>query len=131
MKSNTVRIQSSMTITVTSGLQCKDLSDDSQQNIPNRLKVAPEWPKHSIQIMQGVGDYPAEIAKWNTVKALVKAGVMTISESANDAKEEDAAKVEALKKEGKQGKRGKNAKSLDELVEEAESVDEVEEVKGE
>ena len=124
MKSNTVRIQSSMTITVTSGLQCSDLSNESQQNIPNRLKVAPEWPKYSIQIMQGVGDYPAEIAKWNTVKALVEAGVMTISQSTNEAKEEDVAKVEALnaKKEEKQGKRGKNAKSLDELVEEAEEV---------
>lgn len=124
MKSNTVRIQSSMTITVTSGLQCSDLSNESQQNIPNRLKVAPEWPKYSIQIMQGVGDYPAEIAKWNTVKALVEAGVMTISQSTNEAKEEDAAKVEALnaKKEEKQGKKGKNTKSLDELVEEAEEV---------
>ena len=124
MKSNTVRIQSSMTITVTSGLQCKDLSDDSQQNIPNRLKVAPEWPKYSIQIMQGVGEYPAEIAKWNTVKALVEAGVMTISQPTNEAKEEDVAKVEALnaKKEEKQGKRGKNTKSLDELVEEAEEA---------
>lgn len=114
MKSNTVRIQSSMTITVTSGLQCKDLSDDSQQNIPNRLKVAPEWPKYSIQIMQGVGDYPAEIAKWNTVKALVEAGVMTISQSTEE--------VLNAKKEEKQGKRGKNAKSLDELVEEAEEA---------
>ena len=119
MKNKTVRIQSSMTITVTSGLQCRDLSDDSQQNIPNRLKVAPEWPKYSIQIMQGVGDYPAEIAKWNTVKSLVEAGVMTISESTNEAKEEDTAKVESLnaKKEEKQGKQGKNVKSLDELVE--------------
>lgn len=124
MKSNTVRIQSSMTITVTSGLQCSDLSNESQQNIPNRLKVAPEWPKYSIQIMQGVGDYPAEIAKWNTVKALVEAGVMTISQSTNEAKEEDVAKVEALndKKEEKQGKRGKKGKTLDELVEEAEEV---------
>lgn len=119
MESKTVRIQSSMTITVTSGLQCSDLSNESQQNIPNRLKVAPEWPKYSIQIMQGVGDYPAEIAKWNTVKALVEAGVMTISQSTNEAKEEDVAKVEALnaKKEEKQGKKGKNTKSLDELVE--------------
>ena len=123
MKSNTVRIQSSMTITVTSGLQCNDVTN-KDAHIPDRLKVAPEWPKYSIQIMQGVGDYPAEIANWNTVKALVEAGVMTISESANEAKEEDMAKVEALnaKKEENQGKRGKNAKSLDELVEEAEEV---------
>lgn len=123
MKSNTVRIQSSMTITVTSGLQCKDVTN-ADAHVPDRLKVAPEWPKYSIQIMQGVGDYPAEIAKWNTVKALVEAGVMTISQSTNEAKEEDVAKVEALnaKKEEKQGKRGKNAKSLDELVEEAEEV---------
>ena len=123
MKSNTVRIQSSMTITVTSGLQCNDVTN-KDAHIPDRLKVAPEWPKYSIQIMQGVGDYPAEIAKWNTVKALVEAGVMTISQSTNEVKEEDMAKVEALnaKKEEKQGKRGKNAKSLDELVEEAEEV---------
>ena len=123
MKSNTVRIQSSMTITVTSGLQCNDVTN-KDAHIPDRLKVAPEWPKYSIQIMQGVGDYPAEIAKWNTVKALVDAGIMTISESTNEAKEEDVAKVEALnaKKEEKQGKRGKNVKSLDELIEEAEEV---------
>lgn len=119
MESKTVRIQSSMTITVTSGLQCSDLSNESQQNIPNRLKVAPEWPKYSIQIMQGVGDYPAEIAKWNTVKALVEAGVMTISQSTNEAKEEEALNA---KKEEKQGKKGKNTKSLDELIEEAEEV---------
>lgn len=116
MKSNTVRIQSSMTITVTSGLQCKDLSDDSQQNIPNRLKVAPEWPKYSIQIMQGVGEYPAEIAKWNTVKALVEAGVMTISQPTEEVSKKE-------EKQGKQGKQGKNAKSLDELVEEAKPVE--------
>lgn len=120
MKSNTVRIQSSMTITVTSGLQCKDLSDDSQQNIPNRLKVAPEWPKYSIQIMQGVGEYPAEIAKWNTVKALVDAGVMTISQPTEEAKEEDTLNA---KKEEKQGKRGNKGKTLDELVEEAKPVE--------
>ncbi|MCI6090656.1 MAG: hypothetical protein MR695_08835 [Solobacterium sp.] len=124
MKSNTVRIQSSMTITVTSGLQCNDVTN-KDAHIPDRLKVAPEWPKYSIQIMQGVGDYPAEIAKWNTVKALVEAGVMTISESTNEAKEEDVAKVESLnaKKEEKQGKRGKKGKTLDELVEEAEPVE--------
>lgn len=131
MESKTVRIQSSMTITVTSGLQCKDVTN-KDAHIPDRLKVAPEWPKYSIQIMQGVGDYPAEIAKWNTVKALVDAGVMTISQSTNEAKEEDTAKVEALnaKKEEKQGKRGKKGKTLDELVEEAEPV-EIEEPKGE
>ena len=113
MKSNTVRIQSSMTITVTSGLQCKDVTN-ADAHIPDRLKVAPEWPKYSIQIMQGVGEYPAEIAKWNTVKALVEAGVMTISQSTNEAKEEEALNA---KKEENQGKQRKNAKSLDELVE--------------
>lgn len=113
--SKVIRIQSSKTITVTSGLQCKDVTN-ADAHVPDRLKVSAEWPKYSIQILQGVGEYPAEIAEWPTVKALVDAGVMTISNiTEGKAKEEDVEKVKAAKVETK---KEKQAKTLDELTEE-------------
>lgn len=113
--SKVVRIQSSMTITVTSGLQCKDVTN-KDAHVADRLKIAPEWPKYSIQILEGVGEYPAEIAEWDTVKALVEAGVMTVSQvNEGSAKKEDIEKIQAVKAEKKLEKK---TKSLDELTEE-------------
>ena len=105
-----IRIQSSKTITVTSGLQYQDVTN-KDAHIADRLKVSPDWPKYSIQILEGVGEYPAEIANWPTVKALVEAGIMTISQVIEGkAKEEDTEKVKELKvKESKK-------KSLDEMT---------------
>lgn len=108
--SKVVRIQSSKTITVTSGLQCRDVTNKAA-NIPDRLKVSAEWPKYSIQIKEGVGEYPAEIAEWNTVKSLVEAGVMTVTNVIEgSAKKEDVEKAQAAKVEKKK------QKSLDELT---------------
>lgn len=108
-----IRIQSSKTITVTSGLQHKDVTNPNA-HVQDRLKVAADWPKYSIQILEGVGEYPAEIADWPTVKALVACGVMTISQVVEGkAKDEDVEKAKAVKVEKKE----KKQKTLDELVE--------------
>lgn len=72
-----VQIQSSATIKVTTGLQNKDMSNPDA-HIPDRLKVMPEWAKCQILIRQGAHRYPAEIAEWATVKALVRDKVLTI-----------------------------------------------------
>lgn len=94
----TVRIQSSKTITVTSGLQYEDVTNKDAR-IDNQLRVSPEWPKYSVQILEGVHDYPAEIANWKTVKALVEAGIMTISQVIESkAKAEHVEKTKELKK---------------------------------
>lgn len=81
-----VRIQSSITITVTSGLQHQNVTNPDA-HIPDRLKISPAWPKRSVQIMKGVGTYPAEIKEWATVKNLVKDKLITIGEEINDEPE--------------------------------------------
>lgn len=77
--SKVIRIQSTTTITVTCGLQHKDMTNPDA-HIPDRLKVSPEWTKCTVLIREGVGYYPAEIAEWESVKALVGCGVFTLGE---------------------------------------------------
>lgn len=72
-----VRIQSTMTITVTPGLQHKDVTNPDA-HVPDRLKVSPLWPKAMVMIKQGVGYYPAEIIEWPVVKLLEKDSILTI-----------------------------------------------------
>lgn len=83
-----VRIQSSINITVTSGLQGIDLTRQDS-DIPNRLNLAPSWPKTRVDIEAGSHWYPAEIAEWSTVKALQNDNIITVgefSDEANDCK---------------------------------------------
>ena len=77
MKEGFIRIQSTMNITVTGGLQGQDVTN-KDAHVPDRLKVQPLWPKLTVDIHEGVGTYPAYIVEWNTVKALVKEKVLTI-----------------------------------------------------
>ena len=72
-----VKIQSSQTIRVTAGLQYADYTKPNS-DIPNRMKVAPKWPKMMVLIKQGQHTYPAEITEWETVKSLEASGVLTI-----------------------------------------------------
>lgn len=81
-----IRIQSTKTITVTPGLQYEDYTN-YDSDIPNRLKVSASWPKASIQIREGVDLYPAVIREWDSVKALVNAGIFTIAESIEEPSE--------------------------------------------
>lgn len=82
-----VRIQSEVTIKVTTGLQNKN-ETDYDAHIPDRLKVSPEWPKHTVLIRKGAHKYPAEIAEWPSVKALANDKVLTIGETTEVAESE-------------------------------------------
>lgn len=94
--SKLVRIQSTITITVTGGLNYKDTTNPDA-HVPDRLKVSPEWPKCMVQIKQGVGDYPAEIVEWNTVKALAADKILTIGEIKDAQSEEELKQIEDFK----------------------------------
>ena len=79
-----ISIQSPINITVTPGLHAQDVTNPDA-HIPDRLKVQPLWPKVTVDIFQGVRNYPAEIAEWPTVKALVKDKVLTIGSVINES----------------------------------------------
>lgn len=86
-----VRIQSNITINVTSGLENVDVSNPDA-HIPDRLRVNPLWTSTTVKIRQGAGVYPSEIKNWNTVQALARDGVLTIGEEVDDG--DEAAKAE-------------------------------------
>ncbi len=111
-----VRIQSTRTIKVTCGLQHLDVTNPDA-HVPDRLKVSAEWPKCQVLIKQGVGEYPAEIIEWATVKALVKDKVLTIGETLEAETDEQKKEVEKFEQEKKSIK--KKEKKLSELTEEA------------
>ena len=75
-----VRIQSTISILVTPGLQASDYTDEKKA-VANKLVIKPRWQEGSIQIKQGTHYYPAEIVKWNTVKQLAKQNIITIGET--------------------------------------------------
>ena len=78
-KAKYVKIQSTMNITVTGGLEYKDITN-KDAHVADRLKVAAMWPKKVVLIKQGQHWYPEQVAKWNTVKKLVAQGILTIGE---------------------------------------------------
>lgn len=82
-KSKYVKIQSKMTITVTSGLQYRDITN-KDAHVPDRLKIASIWPKKVVLIKEGQHWYPEVIVKWNTVKKLANQGILTIGEKSDN-----------------------------------------------
>ena len=113
-----VRIQSDTTITVTSGLQYVD-STDKESHLDNRLKVAASWPKMTVEIKQGKGVYPAEIASWPTVKSLEKDGILTIGQFIDDPETDEQKQVkEKLVEELKAHKAEIKKATLSDLVKE-------------
>ena len=86
-----IYIQSNISIVVTAGLQNENVTNPDA-HVPDRLKVNPVWPKLRMMIKAGRHIYPKLIIEWNSVKALVKDGVLTIGEevdSPNDTKVEE------------------------------------------
>ena len=113
--SNLIRIQSTKTIQVTCGLEHQDVTNPDA-HVPDRLKVSAEWPKCMVLIKAGVGEYPAEIAEWATVKALAKDKIITIGEAIEATTDEQKQTVEEFEhKEASIRKR--KSKSLDEISE--------------
>ena len=88
-----VRIQSTVTINVTPGLQNIDVTNEDA-HIPDRLKVNALWMKATVLIKEGVGTYPAFIKDWHSVQALAKAGVLTIGAEVDDGDEKLAQTLE-------------------------------------
>lgn len=121
MSEKFIKIQSTMNITVTAGLQGLDVTN-ADAHVPDRLKVQSLWPKLTVDIHEGVGNYPEYIKDWNTVKALVRDKVLTIgavveSEITEDEKAKKAALDENMKEVdnalGKKDKKNKDVKLED------------------
>lgn len=108
-----VRIQSTKTIKVTSGLQLLDVTNPDA-HVADRLKVSAEWPKLTVLIKEGVGEYPAEIIEWPTVKALVKDKIFTIGEKLDATTDDQVKEIEKFERDKKSIKKEK--KNLDELT---------------
>lgn len=117
-----VTIQSNVTIMVTGGLQYKDLTNKNSQ-LPNRMKIASEWPKLNVLIKQGQHIYPSEIVEWPTVQALQKDGVLTIGAYVDNPNDVDLTKlketvVKVEKEINPKAKKAKKEVTLDSIVEE-------------
>lgn len=115
-----VRIQSEKTINVTAGLQHQDVTNPDA-HIPDRLKVSPSWPKLTVLIKRGAHWYPAEIAEWNTVKALANDKILTIGETSDNCDDNEVvAKSEELKRNTEEveqsARRGRKNQSLADIV---------------
>lgn len=89
-----VRIQSNVNIQVTGGLQNDDVTR-VDSDIPDRLKVSPQWPKLVVMIVKGAGIYPSEIVEWKTVKALARDKIITIGEFLESPETEAEATVKS------------------------------------
>lgn len=72
-----VKIQSKKTINVTEGLPYQNFTK-KDSDIPNRMKIAPVWPKKTITIKEGTHFYPSEIVEFNSVKKLEELEIITI-----------------------------------------------------
>lgn len=114
-----VKIQSTMNITVTGGLFAQDVTN-ADAHVPDRLKVQPLWPKTMIDIKEGVGYYPAEIAEWKTVKNLEKDKILTIGGQFDEIPDDGGVDVNKIEKE---------SKNLKESLEEIEKLTKAKKVK--
>lgn len=74
-----VRIQSTLNISVTPGLNCIDVTNYAS-NVPERLNVKSTWVNSTIKIKAGIGYYPALIKTWPSVQALVRDNLITVAE---------------------------------------------------
>lgn len=95
-----ITINSLQTIVVTPNTNIKDLTDKNNTANPNKLRAQLDWGNEKpVKILQGVYEYDANIEKWDSVKALVNAKVITISKSFDAFDEnENKQKVEKMNK---------------------------------
>ena len=98
-----ITINSLQTIVVTPNTNIKDLTDRNNTSNPNKLRAQLDWREdRPVKILQGVYEYDAKLEKWNSVKALVEAKIITISKGFDlfDVNE-NKQKVEQVKKSSK------------------------------
>ena len=74
-----LEIQSALNVNVTMGLDNLNMTDVNA-NIGDKLKIQALWPKTIVSIKMGRSFYPIEIKEWNTVKVLVKNGMLTLGQ---------------------------------------------------
>ena len=70
--------------------QAIDASDVNAINIQNRLKAINTWVDTLVTIKQGAGWYPSAIAKWQSVKSLENAGLISIGPESDDCDDKEA-----------------------------------------
>lgn len=78
-----VKISSTIEITVTCGLQYEDHTN-KDAHVPDRLKVAPRWPKCNYALHVGVNYCPVELKEWRTVQALARENIITVGEEVDE-----------------------------------------------
>jgi hypothetical protein len=78
--------------------------NSAKEDDNNQINLNPTtWTNTKVLIKKGIATYPAEMADWNSVKALVAAHVITISNYADgNAETNDVAAVNAAKKAEKE-----------------------------
>ena len=87
-----IKIHSTKTIRVTPNTTINDLTNEKSL-APDKINAHMNWAYEPVIIYEGVGEYPDYIKTWNTVKALVKANILTISET-KEVKEKTETKKE-------------------------------------
>lgn len=76
---NYIRIQSKIDVAVTAGLQSINMSN-KDAHVADRLNVKSAWVGTRVLIHKGVGIYPNELKTWDSVKSLVRNGILTLGE---------------------------------------------------
>ena len=79
MAKNYIRIQSKIDVAVTAGLQSINMSN-KDAHVADRLNVKSAWVGTRVLVHKGVGIYPNELKNWNSVKSLVRNGILTLGE---------------------------------------------------
>ena len=87
-----IKIHSTKTIRITPNTTINDLTNEKSL-APDKINAHMNWAYEPVIISEGVGEYPDYIKTWNTVKALVKANILTISET-KEVKEKTETKKE-------------------------------------
>lgn len=83
-----IKIHSTKTIRVTPNTSINDLTNEKSL-APDKINAHMNWAYEPVIIYEGVREYPDYIKTWNTVKALVKANILTISETKEVKKESE------------------------------------------
>jgi len=76
---NYIRIQSKIDVAVTAGLQSINMSN-KDAHVADRLNVKSAWVGTRVLVHKGIGVYPNELKNWDSVKSLVKNGILTLGE---------------------------------------------------
>ena len=84
-----IRATSTKNLEVNAGLLGVNMTNKSAA-VADRLRVAPQWVGTRVLIKQGTFWYPAMIKDWKCCKALVRDGVLTFGELADECDDQDA-----------------------------------------